>query len=63
MTHEESQAVTEAEAPPVPSSAQPEPPAPPPDSENPAIIDARKTFVITLISAVLFIGAILLFIL
>jgi len=33
---------------------QPPVPPPPPDSENPAIIDAEKTFRITIISAVLF---------
>ena len=32
-------------------------PATPPDAENPALIDALKTFQITLISAVLFIAA------
>ena len=32
----------------------PVPPAPPPDAENEAIIDAEKTFKITLISIVLF---------
>jgi hypothetical protein len=32
----------------------PVPPPPPPDSDNEAIIDAEKTFKITLISAVLF---------
>ena len=34
-----------------------------PDEQNPAIIDARKTYVVTAIMAVLFIGAVLLFIL
>ena len=29
-------------------------PAPPPDAENPALIDAEKTFKITMISAVAF---------
>ena len=29
-------------------------PAPPPDAENPALVDAMKTFKITVISAVLF---------
>jgi len=33
---------------------QPDVPAPPPDAENPAIIDAEKTFRITLVSALLF---------
>jgi hypothetical protein len=33
---------------------QPDVPAPPADAENPAIIDAEKTFKITLISALLF---------
>jgi hypothetical protein len=32
----------------------PVPPPPPPDSENEAIIDAEKTFKVTMISAVLF---------
>lgn len=41
----------------------PDPPAPPGDAENPAIIDARKTFIITMVSSVLFIGVIVLFIL
>lgn len=38
-------------------------PAPPPDDENPAIIDAHKTFNITIISAVLFVLAALFIIL
>lgn len=38
-------------------------PAPPPDEENPALIDAHKTFVITVISAALFIGAVFVFVL
>lgn len=36
------------------TSNQPPVPPPPADSENPAIIDAEKTFRITIISAVLF---------
>lgn len=32
-------------------------PAPPPDDENPALIDAYKTFKITAISAALFVAA------
>ncbi len=32
-------------------------PAPPPDAENPALIDAEKTFNVTVISAVLFVLA------
>lgn len=39
------------------------PPAPPPDERNPAIIDAEHTFVATLLSAALFIGAVFVFIL
>ena len=35
--------------------------AAPPDHENPAIIDARKTFVITIIGAALFIGSVFVF--
>ena len=33
-----------------------------PDDRNPAIIDARKTFIITLVGAALFIGAVFIFI-
>ena len=40
--------------PPAPKSHQPAVPPPPGDAENPAIIDAEKTFKITLISALLF---------
>lgn len=43
-------------------SKQPGVPAPPPDAENPAILDASKTFKITMISAVLFCLAALLII-
>lgn len=35
----------------------------PPDDENPAIIEAHKTFVITMIGSALFIGSVLVFIL
>ena len=38
----------------VPSSRQPDVPPPPADAENPAIIDAEKTFKIAVISAILF---------
>lgn len=48
---------------PTPHTSQPPVPPPPPDAENPAIIDAEKTFKITLISAVLFVSAALLIIL
>jgi len=37
--------------------------APPPDDQNPAIIDARKTYIITILSAVLFCGAVVVFLL
>ena len=37
--------------------------APPPDDENPAIVDAKKAFVITLWSSVLFVGVVVVFIL
>ena len=37
--------------------------AAPSDDENPAIIEAHKTFVITMITSALFIGAVLIFIL
>jgi hypothetical protein len=39
---------------PIPQAAGPTPPTPPPDDENEAIIDAFKTYKITLISAALF---------
>ena len=39
------------------------PPPPPPDDENPALIDARKTFRIAAISAALFCAASLVIIL
>ena len=42
---------------------QPAPPAALPDDRNPAIIDGRKTFQLTVISAALFIGAVVLFVL
>ncbi|MGD2047227.1 MAG: hypothetical protein PVH96_13520 [Gemmatimonadota bacterium] len=38
----------------IPQAPGPTPPPPPPDAENEAIIDAEKTFKITLISAALF---------
>ena len=37
--------------------------APPPDDQNPALIDAEHAFIITLISSALFIGAVFVFIL
>ena len=37
--------------------------AAPPDSQNPAIVDARKTFVYTMIGSIVFIGLIVVFIL
>lgn len=37
--------------------------APPPDEQNPALIDAEHAFIITLISSALFIGAVFVFIL
>lgn len=37
--------------------------AAPPDAQNPAIIDAHKIFVATMISAALFIGSVILFVL
>ena len=40
--------------PPTGSRQHPDVPAPPPDAENPAIIDAEKAFKITVISALLF---------
>mgnify|MGYP001027921731 CR=1 FL=1 len=40
-----------------------DPLAPPPDDENPALFDAEKTYVITVLSSILFCGAIIVFIL
>ena len=37
--------------------------APPPDEKNPALIDGEHAFIITLISAALFSGAVFVFIL
>jgi hypothetical protein len=37
--------------------------APPPDELNPALIDARQTFIITCIGIALFVGAVFVFIL
>jgi len=37
--------------------------APPPDDENPALVDAKQAFVITVVSSVLFVGVIVVFIL
>ena len=48
---------------PIPQAPGPTPPPPPPDNENEAIIDALKTYKITLISAVLFVAASLVIIL
>ena len=47
----------------IPQAAGPTPPPPPADRENEAIIDAQKTFKITMISAVLFCAAALVIIL
>jgi hypothetical protein len=37
--------------------------APPPDDQNPALIDAEHTFIVLVIGAALFIGAVFVFIL
>ena len=37
--------------------------APPPDAENPAIVDARKAFAITAWSIALFVGVVIVFVL
>ena len=39
---------------PIPQASGPVPPPPPADAENEALIDAEKTFKITLVSAALF---------
>jgi len=38
-------------------SRAPAPPPPPADAENPALLDAHKTYVVLLISAVLFVAS------
>ena len=55
--------MTETPTPHVTESATPPVPPPPPDETNPAIIDARKTFAITLVGAALFIGTVVIFVL
>lgn len=45
------------------TARQPTPPAALPDDQNPAMIDAQKTFAIIVISTALFIGAVVIFIL
>jgi hypothetical protein len=54
VAHDTHDAVTESDDPSL---------APPPDTQNPALIDAEHTFVIVLIGAALFIGAVFVFIL
>ncbi len=61
MTHADAERPAEARA--VAQTARVEPPAALPDDQNPAIIDARRTFFITVISVLLFIGSVILFIL
>jgi len=38
-------------------------PAPLPDDENPALIDAKQAFIVTIVGAALFIGVVLVFVL
>ena len=54
VAHEARDAVTESDDPSL---------APPPDEQNPAIIDAEHTFIVLIIGAALFIGAVFVFIL
>jgi hypothetical protein len=48
---------------PTPASPEDAALAAPPDDQNPALLDARKTFLFTVIGAALFIGAVFVFIL
>jgi len=48
---------------PMPAGADDPALAAPPDEANPALLDARKTFLFTVIGAALFIGAVFVFIL
>ena len=38
-------------------------PVPPPDDENPALIDAKQALVVTIVAAALFIGVVVVFVL
>lgn len=62
MEHDTTTSVAEGATPDVPTPAA-DVPAETADDQNPALIDAHKTFVITLISAALFIGAVFVFVL
>lgn len=52
-----------AHEPDAPEAAEESSLAPPPDESNPALIDAEHAFIVTLIGAALFIGAVFVFIL
>ncbi len=54
VAHDAGEAVTESDDPSL---------APPPDAQNPALIDAEHTFIVLLLGAALFIGAVFVFIL
>jgi len=66
-TAEASSSATDKEASAHPADTRdapvPDVPPPPPDDQNPALIDARKAFIITLVGALLFIASVVLFIL
>ncbi len=46
-----------------PAAPAPSVPEPPPDDQNPAIIDAHRAFIITLTSILLFLAFVVLFVL
>ncbi|MGD8319971.1 MAG: hypothetical protein PVJ02_05940 [Gemmatimonadota bacterium] len=61
MSHDDAVSAHPEEA--QPEEVQESPFGPLPDDANPAIIDAEHTFIITVIGAALFIGAVFVFIL
>ncbi len=54
--------MTDTSTTPAAPETAPVPEPPPHDDRNPAILDARKTYIITIVSAALFIGAVFIFI-
>lgn len=63
MTHAELDAGSSADTEAVVEAAPPEPPVALPDDKNPAIIDARKTMIVTVIGTLMFIASVIVFIL
>lgn len=55
--------MSELVTPPAAGEVQGQVPVAPPDDRNPAILDAKKTFVITVVGAALFIASVFVFVL